>query len=427
MSRKILFIFVSLAIIAGIFAAGLLVNRRPGAESLNLTDKIQLPMAVANTAVPFGNDTVVYSNDRALATFNYKSGATAIISPMRPGSNLGAIDSLSASSDQKYLLFHVNIPEAGSLLDDRLKQLKLNSSADYWWVYSTEQKTFTPLPAGITLAKFGDNTIYTVSGLAPSQKLTGYNPDSLGQQTALSILPTSNFFFTSHGYLIQTPDGKVLLTEDGLTSKQVASSASIIGVTADGNTAIVTQKGEQSNGNNKELLSIPLDNPSTSRSVAKEVVGEPVMSPQSGAVIYAMTGSGDENAPDRVLLYSYDIATAKTSQWFAPDASKDGSTVLGATTALDNQTAVLQDQNSGNKFIVGNGLAEIKPPDTQYQQTIQVGGSPVTIVYDDQSYGFIAYPRLADKQAELNAIVQQLTTDKFKPDLFRITLTDTTD
>lgn len=335
MTRKI---FILLGIVWGM---GLLVVAIIAIRDLggNIKQKASVPQSFAS-AVGTGNNTAVISNGQALAEYNYTTGQ---VQPLSENVGLDAIDTVSVSSSDKYVVFHdQNVAQDGSLAA-QLRSRQLNPALDYWWVFDVQNKIYEPLPQGILLAKVGTNQVYALTyDNTFGESIATYSTSDLQKISAISIPASSDFFVTPNGFLLQTADNRVLLTKDGIVTRVLFKSTTLIGVTWDETTAVAVT----TNSNTRNMVAINLKNYQTT-TVAAGVVNLPVWL-GSGTALYATNQS---------KLYSYDTSTKKITQWkLGGNAASLSISNLKLVALVGSSAAVIND-GSPNYYLLGSNLA----------------------------------------------------------------------
>lgn len=303
-----------------------------------------VPSTFAATA-PFGTNSLVFSNGQALAIYNYMTGHMSLLSPT--GTGLNSIDSISASPNGGYVLFHDGRVDSNGSLATQLSQQGLDPSVDYWWVYSVQEHTFRPLPHGTLLAKLDNDHVYALSTQTNNEAITTYTTTDLSQVSMINVLLSSNFLPTENGFLLQTPSGEVLSTKDGVVNQLLFPSATLVGVTANDQQAVAVVNRQ---GSTRSLVAIKLPGGTTTtieNSIASNIVNLPVWA-SSGTVLYAN---------NRGNLVSYSLATSKTTSWRLGGALSGVNPVSMSIALVGPTTAVMKNDVSGQYYLVGHALA----------------------------------------------------------------------
>ena len=330
------------ALLFGLLFIVLLLFSLVGRKSIQTSQAVTVPHTFASTTA-FGTNSVIFSNGQTLATYNYVNGKLKLLGPT--GVGLSSIDTISVSPDNNYVLFHDGLVSAGGSLASQLTQQGLNPSLDYWWLYSVQGQTFRPLPQGALLAQVDNNTIYALSTVAGAEYITTYATLGLHQSSIISIPGSSNFFPAENGFLLQTPDNKVLFTSDGVVNKVLFTSTTLVGVTADKQSALAVT----AQGGSRNLVTINLRSNATT-TIASNIVNMPVWL-NSGDALYA-TNSGQ--------LYSYNLAAHKSDLWqFSGNLHGLNIAEAKLISLVGPSIAVVSDQ-SNSYYIIGSGLAATK-------------------------------------------------------------------
>ena len=341
-TRRIKLGTIVITVIVIVLVLVTLFGRRSSGQSLQ---SVAVPATLAQSAA-FGTNTLVFSNGQSLSTYNYTNGQEQTLGTSNAG--LNTIDSISVSSNESEVLFHDNKVGSGGSLAAQLQSHRLNPMLDYWWLYDVQTSTFQPLPQGIVLAKiYGDN-VYAMASGSVSETLTTYSIPSLQSLSTINIPGSINFFVGQNGFLLESPDNKVMLTQDGVVNQVIASSTIIAGLTPDKQWAV----GVSLQGSSRQLIELNLQN-NTSTTIAPNITIQPVWL-DSGEVLYATTDPS--NTGDQQLSI-YTSTNHKTIVWnlgntFSShiDSGTKLNALVGPTTAVISNT-------SGNYYLIGNNLA----------------------------------------------------------------------
>jgi len=310
------------------------------------SDSYSVPSNFSN-AVAYDTNSFLYTNGRAFIVYNYANGQSKTIGPDMGIPTLAHIDSLSLSTDQQYILFHNELVTNGDILYSQLKQRGLNTTKDYWWVFNVNNSSFFPLPQGVLRAKMDGNYIYTLSKGDVSEYITTYDASTVQQIKSLPVPNSTDFFVTQGAFLLQTFDNKILLTSDGIVSKLLFPSTTIVNVTPNKKFAI----GVQTQNKIRKLVELNLGNYST-KAVASGVVGDPTWI-NTGKTLYTLNTNGPNKTP---RFYSYDTSTHIVTFWELTGLAKDSSVPVAL---VGESTAVVSDTFS-NYYLIGSGLTPIK-------------------------------------------------------------------
>ena len=364
-----------------------------------------------SSAIPFSNNTIVFSNGRSFVLYNYLKGTTSLLSPdnLQFG-GLSNLDSLDLSANKKFILFHSNSPNNNGVLGVQLKKDGIsNSFFGNWWVYNISSQTFSPLSTNVIIAKMSGNTVYTLSNNNGVESISSYNPQNLNQISSVNVSYVSNFFPVRGGYLLQTPNNKVLFTNNGIVTQQLYSSTILDGVSANGQEAIgvFAQNGSQQ----LELLNI---HTSVMNLIANNIIGQADWSSKLNEGFY-YTNSTNSSGKN-LTLNSYNLSLNKT----IPLSLREnmGSTILKP---LGNNRAIIS-QSQGNDFIIGKSLKSILLPKASYNKTIYINSQPIFISYSSQGIMYVNSTTYFPN--EKNILYNQLTKDGFNPYLISIQIND---
>jgi len=305
------------------------------------------PSSGFSAVAPFGSDSLVYSDGQALMAYNYASGKSTALSPV-VGLSGAAIDSVSVSENNQFILFHDEQVSSNGALYRQLVGLGLSPQQDYWWLYNVAKQSFYPLPQSTLLAKMAGNDVEALMEATSGESLTAYDTTSLTAESTINIPGSSNFFVTNSGFLLQSPDNQILSTKNGVVSQVVASNATMVGVLPDGRQAVVVF----GQGDARQLTLLNLVN-HTRQIIANDIVGEPAWSP-SGTVLYTISGTN----PSSTTLYSYDLTSHKDWLWhFSGSASWLNNSPLTPIMLAGAETAVVGN-NSNDYYLIGPALKQ---------------------------------------------------------------------
>lgn len=300
-------------------------------------------LAVPSTfasADAFGTNSLVFSNGQALESYNYTSGQA---SPLSQNVGLNTVDTISVSGS--YIVFHDERAALDGSLAAQLQSLGRSTSLDYWWVFDSQKHTFQPLPQNTLLAKVYNGNVYALQYGGSGESIATYQLPGLQRIKSISISGSSDFFATSNGFLLQSPDNKVLLTKDGTVSQVLLNSTTLVGVTADGQFAMaVTSQGDA-----RDLVRLNLQTDKTTV-IASNIVNLPVWL-DSGGALYAN---------NQGQLFDYDLATGKNVEWrLGGNLAKSDVSNIKLVALVGPNAAVVND-GANNYYLVGKNLAPVK-------------------------------------------------------------------
>jgi hypothetical protein len=305
---------------------------------VNASQKFAVPRSFASAAA-FDTNTAIFSNGQALATYNFASGQ---VEPLSGNVGLNDIDTVSVSPDGNLVVFHDQFVNQTGALAAQLRAHGLDSSLDYWWLYDAQNQTYQPLPQGVLMAKVDNTHVYALASSGSGETITTYQPTTLNAESSINIPGSSNFFASNGGFLLQTPDNKVLFTKNGTVNQVLFTSTLLAGVTQNGASAV----GVTTNGSTRNLVVINLRT-NASTVVAGDVANQPALL-NSGIVLYA-------NSQNQ--LHAYNLATGKTKLWNLGSNSNGFTIASTKLVALLGPSAALVDNQSGNYYLIGSGLA----------------------------------------------------------------------
>jgi hypothetical protein len=307
---------------------------------------ITMPYSPTTTAfsatAPYGSQSVVYSNGSALATYNYVTHRTTLLST-GVGLSASTVDSMSVSSNDKFILFHDELVTVNGALYQQLQNQELSPQADYWWIYNVVKHSFNVLPQTTLLARMNHNTIEALTDSGGEESLTSYNPQTLAIGNPVSIPSINGFFPLGSGYLLQTSDNQILLTTNGIVSTSVAKNATLVGATVNGQEVVAVMGF----GNSRELVVIDMQT-QKQQVVATNIVGQPAWS-TSGNVLYTVN---DNSNPEATTLYSYNLTSHKTWLWkFSGSAASFNTSHISTASFYGDDTAIIS-TNSNTYYLM---------------------------------------------------------------------------
>lgn len=308
------------------------------------------------TVEAYDNNSLIYSSGQALMLYNYVSGVNSQLSPVvnlynTYGNGNSAIDSLSVSENEKFILFHDEQVAPDGILYHQLINQGLNPQNDYWWLYSVANQSFQPLPQSTILAKInGDNVEALSSAGGSGEALISYSTMNLEPKTTVNVSGINDFFVTDNGFVLQTPGNNILFTKDGVVSQQLAQEATVVAVTANSQQAVIVT----GQNNSRQLALLDLQK-HTQKAISPNITGQPVWL-NSGTVLYAISSSTGSSTS--TTLYSYDLATKRTFIWNLVNPIHTlGNSSITPIALVGTKTAVISNSSS-SYYLIGSGLAK---------------------------------------------------------------------
>jgi len=333
-------VFILIVVIVGVVIAG----HKPGVA---ISQRYIVPTTFDSSAA-FGPNTLVTSNGQAIISYNYVTGQVQSLSQSNGPENLSAIISLSASSDHKYVLFHLQNVLASSTLGAKLTTAGLNPAEDHWWILNTNTHSLVPLPDPVTLAVISGDTVYGLVYDNNGIYMNTYNSDTAKRMNSISVPAATNFAVLHTGYLLQTAAGNIVLTKDGIVSTQIYKKANLVGVSPDQQSMFITV----ANNSLVSLLQVRLSD-STPTTIADSVVGVPVMN--GDTVLYGTAGD-QSSVKNNTDLHTYNMATGKTLVLnFAGNIAPKAGTDPAPISLVGNSTLIYSD-TSAKYYLAGNNL-----------------------------------------------------------------------
>jgi hypothetical protein len=405
-----------LLVVLAVIVVGLIIaatTLQPRGEKIS--QRINLPPTF-KTAVRYGDTSVVLSNDRAFVSYDYITGVSQLLSADNQTSGLANIDSLSASDNGKYLLFHTEQVADQSTLQSILNKQSLSTADDYWWLFSTTDQSFRPLAARTLQAKLTGDYVDTLTNGGSSETITRYNLSDLKQAKQTTIPGSIDFWSYNDGYLLQLADQSIAFTTDGVITQTFYNKTSLLSLIAGSTTAI----GATGQGDSKQLVELKLDK-RTSTVIAGALAEAPVTTP-SGNILYITSDGSGPNANN--TFTSYDAVSHKKTAWDLKDtAASLKNSEAAPLLALLQPMVAIGTTATGDAFLVGNQLQPIKSP-TGYSATITAQGNPLHVTYDDTVNSFVVSYSALPQNLVVTALAQQLRHDGFNPDLYQIVFSE---
>ncbi|GEM_PF-2597883 len=405
-----------LLVVLAVIVVGLIIAvtvLQPRGEKIS--QKISLP-STFKTAAPYGNTSVVISNDRGFVSYDYTTGASQLLSPDNQSSGLANIDSLTATDDGKYLLFHTEEVADQSTLQAILNQQSLDTGRDYWWLYSVADQSFRPLAARTLQAKLSGNYVDALASGGTSETITRYNLGDLKQAKQVSIPGSTDFWSYNDGYLLQLANQSVAFTTDGVVTQTLYNKTSVLSLVAGSMMAI----GATGQGDSKQLVELNLDKRSSK--VIADGVAVPPVTTASGNILYITADGSGPNANNTYI--SYDTVSHKKTTWRLTDtAAQLKNSDAAPLLALLQPMVVLGTTITGGTYLAGNQLQPVRSP-TGYSSTVTVQGNPLHVTYDDTVDSFVVGYSAVPQNLIIAALGTQLRHDGFNPDLYQIVFSE---
>ncbi|HEY4161115.1 MAG TPA: hypothetical protein VGM08_03575 [Candidatus Saccharimonadales bacterium] len=337
MSRKPLLIIALIWLLLIAVPLGLTISH--SLQGFHINQEYPAPSSFA-AVIPFGQSSVVFSDGQELETYDYTTGQTASISQ---AVGLAVIDTVSTSSG-RYITFHDSqVLQTGSLAG-QLHAQGLGTTSGSWWLFDAQNRTFQPLPQAVLMAKLYNNQLYTLDYGNGGESISAYQLPGLEKISTLAIQGSSNFWPTTHGFLLQTANNQVVFTNNGSVNHVLSSSGAVVGVTADGQSAVVVS----TQNNTRSLVTMNLQTNQTA-TITDNVANLPVLL-DTGSVLYANT---------KGAIFSYSLGTRKFTQWKLGGALGKSAQNLKLVSLVSPSAAIVS--NGSNYYLVGKGLAQTPP------------------------------------------------------------------
>ncbi len=346
-------VLAAFVVLISLVATVALAGKGPGGVAVS--KKEAMPKSFA-AAAAYGDNTVIYPGDRSIIEYNYVTGTSKALSPAAGPESLALSDSFSVSADKKYILFrNLDTPSVDSTFFTTLQDAGLNTLNSYWWVYDVDNQKFRPLPeVTVTTAAMDGNNLYALTYNDNGNTIVTYDLATLTLRKSIRVIASTSFFVAKDGFLLQSENGTIYATKDGVVNLQVLETTTIAGVTADKSTAIAMN----TQGESKRLVAIDLQDWSV-KNLAENLVNEPVW--RSPGLAAYITNSNETDVGYK--LSTYDATTGKTTAWLTDDlaTATDNTSSFVPQVLLSNTTAVVSD-TSGNYYLLGDNVHAFKAP-----------------------------------------------------------------
>jgi hypothetical protein len=382
-----------------------------GGGSVNMPNNAGLSNVFA-TAVPYGDDSLVLSNGRALVSYNFKTGKSSQVSKDDVRPNLGNAGGLIVSPDKRYVLFYEDHADARGVLGDILSQDGTNLDASLWWMYDTKTETYHHFQADVSMVEFDGNNAYALQGSSDNHTIVTYTLPELQQTASIKTpkLDNENFFVGDGGFILQT-SGNVLFTKDGITSDQLFSGVSIQGFLKDKRYAI----GTTNEDDKSQLVLLDMKN-RTQTTIDDKVSSQVAINGDN--VLYATTSGNNTDNPRYVpSIYNHATGDIKAIKF---NAKTFRNTSLLPEAILNDKTVIVSNDSHINVLLSVDQLTSPKQPPTDYQKTITNGNHVIDLEYfqDERAFLVTIYADQAQKESQM--VYDQLAKDGYNPALFEI-------
>jgi hypothetical protein len=406
MKRLKLALVALIGLILVIIIAGLLVPK-----GTNISGVYSISTGLGS-AEPYGNNSLVFANNRSFVSYNYVTGkATSLGSDNLQDNDLSSVSSIYTTANLNYILFYASVPSGGTLYNLLSAYGYGTSSAQgSWWVYSVNSQKYQPLPPDVILAEISGNNIYALSNSSSGEAITTYSPSSLSQTNSINVSGVSNFFATKNGYLLEDTNNDVSYTKNGTVTQSINKSSLVTGVSSNEQQAILIE-------NSNTLVELNLNNFSTS-TISSDVVDQPIWSSASNSAMYF--GGSNKDSSSSWKLNTYSLPTKKKTTWIFTKPNANFASGITLNTVLGSTSAIVS-QGKGNYYLVGNRLKAISTPGNNYNKSLTVDGSPVTISYSSISSSVVVEAQTYNQDTQ-TAVYAQLEKDGFNPYLLNIIL-----
>lgn len=366
---------------------------------------------ILDTAIPYKDNSLLFSNGRSFVQYSYRTGKTNLVSPDDITRPLGGVDQISLSDDGTYILFHLSIVNAGTLLDQQLQKDGLDDNAPYWWTYNIATKEYHHFPGDIaTVRLVGDKAYGLTISTNNTQSINTYNLSDLTQTASVQIPISNNFLVSDSGFILSNASGNTLLTQDGINSIVLMTSGSIQTMTTDRKTFFYTTGGTIGTYNIASRKS----------TIVATGANSSYGWGSDNTVLYqTVTGANDH----KHIFHIYN-ATTNTTQTYTL-TSKDLPSMLNPQVNLGNGDLLVSNGSTTN-YIVGNDLTPVTAPDANYEKQVTVGQDVIDLKYFPDQSAFIMAINNANAAQESQAVYSQLRKDRMNPDLQEIRFALTT-
>ncbi|MCA9325745.1 hypothetical protein KDA23_06855 [Candidatus Saccharibacteria bacterium] len=245
-------------------------------------------------------------------------------------------DSVQVSSDGKYILFHLTRASEGTALGNQLAARNLDTGKDYWWLYSIQNKTYSPLEPGTLTAQFYGDTITSLRLVGTSEQLVLYDTKTTAVDGRISTATVSDFAKASSGYVVII-NSQASYTTDGVVYRVIGPADKIVGASSDGR--VVWRTGSK-------LIQFDSKKQST-KILASHVYGSQVWS--NNSFVYT-TYKSEQLTASTQHLWVYDMAKNTKVEWRLD--KKLNQKVISPVSLLASKAVVLKDDTESIYLVV---------------------------------------------------------------------------
>jgi hypothetical protein len=397
-------IFGAVLVVAVLVALVLLLpGVRRNLTSTNLPHSYTLPGSFSASA-PYGEGTVLLTNQRAFVSYNYRTGKVNNITSDSLDANFQDVDTILTTDDKRFVVFHSSLADPSGVLGDILQADGSDVYASYWWSYDTRTKTYHHFDKSVSKVHIDHNKVYALTNSGGPYAIDTYDLSRFTRTASMSITKSDDFFPVSGGFVLNAAGDKTVFTKDGIVNNEIFNGANVVGVLGDGQHIAGMLDNAQ--------LGI-FDLKSGKQEVVASNVGKVVVG--QNTVLFNTTNKPNDKQPFYKLSV-YTLTSGKVSSLNLPKSfskvSQQPSLVLQDTTYITS--------GSGAVYLLSSDAAAIKNVPSNYSKDITVGANTVNLHYYNDQKAFLVTLDADNAQDEATAVYQQLRRDGYQPSLFTI-------
>jgi hypothetical protein len=398
-------IFGAVLVVGALLAFVLLLpGIRRNITSNKIPHSYTLP-ASFSVAAPYGENTVLLTNQRAFVSYNYRTGKVSNLTPDSLDPNFQDVDSILTTEDKRFVVFHNNLANPAGVLGDALQADGSDIYASYWWSYDTKTKTYHHFDKSVSKVHIDRNNVYALSNSEESHTIDTYNLSNFTRTASMSITKSDDFFPASGGFVLNAVGNKTVFTKDGIVNNEIFNGATVVGVLGDKQHIVGTLDNAQ--------LGI-FDLKSGKQQVVANGVGRVVVG--QNTVLFNTTDKPNDKQPFYKLSV-YKLTSGKVSSLRLPKSlsktSQEPNLVLQDTTYVAS--------GGSHSYLLSNDTAaNIQDVPSNYNKDVSVGDNTMSLQYYSDQKTFLVTLDANDAQNEANAVYQQLRRDGYQPALFNI-------
>lgn len=387
MKRGLIFIGITLCALL----IGTLVISVTSPKSEGLSQSSIMPSSF-DEATTYKGDSYLFSNGRGFISYKPSTNTSDVIGKEYASNELEAIDSIQASDNGSYILFHSFLVPKNGVLDTLLAAKNLPNEGSYWWLFNVQSGQFSLVSSDATQAKFSGESILLVrptnTGFVIEQRTIIGNSVTKSIQSGAII----DADIIGDGFITQNQENVISLTKDGIVSKVLPGTYTLGRSTTDHTRTILI--GVSTAG----VYEVSED--ATLRLITAANEGTPVQV-NASTIVYQQSISP-------AIFASYDLDTGDIKT-FTPALTTplDSTRVIAAT--IDS---FLVQAGEERTTLLSNLAESVAYPEPTYSETI--GSSIVSYSEENRNMSVIS----DGLSRNFAAISQNLSSKGIDPNLF---------